>query len=243
MFKGINKIMALLAIACLFMAQVPAFAASASDEAVLGNDRWSVTSSGDLLPNANTYSIGSATQYPASIITGAFAANGTVGLGNAIGDIVTVTGKVAGATPLSFDGNTADTVYTIIAVDDPTSASKTVTIPAVTGTVKLTGAAVALTPSASVSLTVAKGTTLYTDLVTDNEDQTITFSGAGSSGDEVTIIFTTAGSADEVITFHSTLCSSVGTLTLGTDAGKYYVVRFVSNGSHWFEVSRTAVQT
>lgn len=179
----------------------------------------------------------------AATITGAFAANGTVGLGNAIGDIVTVTGKVAGATPLSFDGNTADTVYTIIAVDDPTSASKTVTIPAVTGTVKLTGAAVALTPSASVSLTVAKGTTLYTDLVTDNEDQTITFSGAGNSGDEVTIIFTTAGSADEVITFQSTLCSSVGTLTLGTDAGKYYVVRFVSNGSHWFEVSRTAVQT
>jgi hypothetical protein len=179
----------------------------------------------------------------ATTVTGATALNGTVGLGNAIGDIVTVTGKVAGATPLSFDGNTADTVYTIIAIDDPASSSKTVTIPAVTGTVKLTGAAVALTPAAGVTLTVAKGTTLYTDTATDNEDQTITFSGAGSAGDEATIIFTTAGTADEVITFHATLVSSVGTLTLGTDAGKYYVVRFISNGTHWFEVSRTAVQT
>jgi hypothetical protein len=179
----------------------------------------------------------------AATITGAFAANGTVGLGNAIGDIVTVTGKVAGATPLSFDGNTADTVYTIIAVDDPASSSKTVTIPAVTGTVKLTGAAVALTPGAGVTLTVAKGTTVYTDTPTDNEDQTITFSGAGSAGDEATIIFTSTGTGDEVITFHSTLCSSTGTLTVGTTAAHYMVMRFISDGSKWHEVSRTADQT
>lgn len=101
--------------------------------------------------------------------------------------------------------------------------------------------ATALTAGAAVALTV--GARLYTDTVTDNEDQTITFSGAGSAGDEITIIFTTAGASDEIITFHATLVSSVGTLTLGTDAGKYYVVRFVSNGTHWFEVSRTAVQT
>jgi len=50
--------------------QLPVFAASATDEAVLGNDRWSVTNEGDLLPNANTYSIGSVTQYPASIWVG-----------------------------------------------------------------------------------------------------------------------------------------------------------------------------
>lgn len=183
------------------------------------------------------------TTLAAATVTGATALNGTVGLGNAVGDIVTVTGKVAGATPLSFDGNTADSVYTIFAMDDPASSSKTITFPAVTGTVKLSSAAVALTPGAAVTLTVAKGTTLYTDTVTDNEDQTITFSGAGSAGDEATIIFTTAGASDEVITFQATLVSSVGTLTLGTDAGKYYVIKFVSNGSHWFEVSRTAVQT
>lgn len=55
----------LLAFACLFGNK--SFAASSTDEAVLGNDRWSVTKDGDLLPNANTYDIGSATKYPASI--------------------------------------------------------------------------------------------------------------------------------------------------------------------------------
>jgi hypothetical protein len=104
------------------------------------------------------------------------------------------------------------------------------------------GACTALTPAAGVTLTVAS-TNCYTDTVTDNEDQTITFSGAGYAGQEVNIIFTTAGTADEVITFHATLVSSTGTLTLGTTAARYYVVRFISNGTHWFEVSRTAVQT
>lgn len=181
----------------------------------------------------------------AETVTGATLLNGTVGLGDAVTDVVTVTGKVAGATPLSFDGTTANTVYTILAVDDPASSSKTVTLPAVTGTIKLTGAAVALTPSSAVTLTVAKGTTLYTDTITtDNEDQTITFSGAGAAGDEVTIIFATDGGAgDEVITFHGTLVSSTGTLTLAGTASRFYSIRFISNGSHWYEVSRTAIQT
>ena len=48
-----------------------AYAASSSDEAVLGNDRWSVNSSGDLIPNTtNSYDIGSAEYYPASICLG-----------------------------------------------------------------------------------------------------------------------------------------------------------------------------
>ena len=108
--------------------------------------------------------------------------------------------------------------------------------------VQLAGACVALTPGAAVTLTVAP-TNCYTDTVTDNEDQTITFSGAGYAGQEVTIIFTTAGTADEIITFHATLVSSEGTLTLGTTAARYYTVKFISNGTHWFELSRTAVQT
>jgi len=178
--------------------------------------------------------------------TGVFTDLTTTGnniLGNAVTDTVTVTGKIVGATPLTFDGVTANTVYTILAVDDPASASKTVTLPAVTGTIKLTGTAVALTPGAAVTLTVVKGTTLYTDTPTDNEDQTITFSGTGAAGDEVTILFTTAGTADEVITFHSTLVHSTGTLTLSATAARFYSIRFVSDGTKWFEVDRTAVQS
>ena len=168
---------------------------------------------------------------------------GTTTLGDAVTDVVTITGKIAGATPLTFDGATANTVYTILAVDDAASTSKTVTLPSVTGTIKLTGTAVALTPGAAVALTVAKGTTLYTDTPTDNEDQTITFSGTGAAGDEAAILFTTVGTADEVITFDSTLVHSTGTLTLSATAARYYSVRFVSDGSKWFEVSRTAAQS
>jgi len=154
---------------------------------------------------------------------------------------LTSLGVLSGATPLILEGATANAYKTTIAVTDPT-ASRTITLPNKTGEVKLSSAASALTPGAAVTLTVGLSN-VYTDTVTDNEDQTITFSGAGTAGDEITIVFTTAGTADEVITFHSTLVSSVGTLTLGTAAGKFYVIRFISDGSHWYEVARTAVQT
>lgn len=110
-------------------------------------------------------------------------------------------------------------------------------------TIQKAGACTALaSDGAGTALTVGS-TNCYTLTVDDNEDQTITFSGAGYAGQEITIIFTTAGASDETVTFHATLVSSVGTLTLGTDAGKFYTVRFISDGSHWYEVSRTAVQT
>jgi hypothetical protein len=87
---------------------------------------------------------------------------------------------------------------------------------------------------------------LYTDTITtDNEDQTITFSGAGTAGDELTIIFTTdtGGSGDEIITFHSTLVTSTGTLTLANATAKSYLITFISNGTRWYEKSRTAIST
>lgn len=175
--------------------------------------------------------------------TGAIVANGNVTLGNAVTDITTLTGKVAGATPVSFDGNTADTVYTILAVDDPASSSKTVTLPAVTGTVMLTGAATAITAGTTPALTITKGNQLYTDTITtDNQDQTITFSAGGAAGDKITIIFITdtGGSGDEVITFHTTLTNTEGTLTLANLTAGRYTITFVSNGAVWNEESRTA---
>ncbi|MCE5212986.1 MAG: hypothetical protein LLG40_15700 [Deltaproteobacteria bacterium] len=154
---------------------------------------------------------------------------------------LTALGTLSGASPIVLEGATADAYETTISVTDPT-ADRTITLPNKTGEVKLASAASALTPSASITLTVGLSN-LYTLTQTDNTDATITFSGAGTAGDELTLVITTAGTADEVITFHATLVSSTGTLTLGTDAGKFYVVKFISNGSHWYEVSRTAVQT
>jgi hypothetical protein len=154
---------------------------------------------------------------------------------------VTALGVLSGASPIVLEGNTADAYETTVAVTDPT-ADRTFTIPNKSGQVQLASAASALTPGAAVTLTVGLSN-IYTVTPTDNEDETITFSGAGTAGDEITVIITTTGTADEVITFHSTLANTTGTLTVGTTAARYYTIRFISNGSAWFEVSRTGEQS
>jgi len=169
-------------------------------------------------------------------------ASGTVMLSSLATNAPDAANSVTGTSNgLVFEGATADAHETTLTVTDPT-ADRTVTVPDRTGQVQIASAASALTPGAAVTLTVGLSN-VYTLTPNDNEDSTITFSGAGTAGDEITIIITTAGAGDEVITFHATLVSTPGTLTAGTDAGKYYVIRFISNGTHWFEVSRTAVQT
>jgi len=193
----------------------------------------------------NTTVTGTLTQTGAATFTAAIVANGAVTLGDAVTDVNTITGKIAGATPLVFDGTTANNVYTILAVDDPASSSKTVTLPAVTGTVMLGSPAVVITAGATPTLTVYKGNTLYTDTITtDNQDQTITASAGGTAGDRITIIFVsdTGGSGEEVITFHGTLMRSTGTLTIANGTATRQVIEFVSDGTKWNEVSRTAVQ-
>lgn len=145
---------------------------------------------------------------------------------------------------LAFGGASgADGFETKLTVVDPTS-DKTITLPNRTGQVQIAGAASVLTPGAAVALTVGLSN-VYTLALNDNEDTTITFSGAGTAGDEITIIFATGVGVvgDEIITFHATLVSSVGTLTAASTASRFYVVRFISDGSHWYEVSRTAIQT
>ena len=154
---------------------------------------------------------------------------------------LTVLGTLDGATPLVFEGATADEFETSIAVTDPT-ADRTITIPNKTGQVQLASASSVLTPGAAVALTVGLSN-VYTLTPNDNEDATITFSGAGTAGDEINIIISGNAAGDEVLTFHATLVSTEGTLTIGVTAARFYVIRFISNGAHWYEVSRTAVQT
>ena len=182
-----------------------------------------------------------------STVTGALVANGAVTLGNAVTDVVTVTGKVAGASPLSFDGATADAVYTILAVADAASASKTVTLPSITSSIALeTVATVVITADTTATITVAPGTDqLFTYTIdTDDEDCTLTFSAGGTAGDIATIIFQTDGSVthDEIMTFHTTLANTAGTLTLDNAIGRY-VIQFISDGTVWNEVTRTAILT
>jgi len=154
------------------------------------------------------------------------------------GDIILGANTTTAGSALFYGGTSGSITLSPVAVAGTT----TLTIPAITGRVQIASAGSIITPSATAALTVGLSN-CYTWTVTDDEDSTLTFSGAGSAGEEVTIIFTTAGTADEIITFHATLVSSTGTLTLGTTAGKFYTIRFISDGSHWYEVSRTAVQT
>lgn len=156
---------------------------------------------------------------------------------------LTALGTLSGASPFVLEGATANEFETTIAVTDPT-ADRTVTIPDKSGQMKLSSAASVLTPGAAVTLTVGLSN-LYTLAINDNEDTAITFSGAGTAGDEITIVIATGAgvTGDEVVTFHATLVSSVGTLTCANTASKFYAIKFISNGTHWYEVSRTAIQT
>jgi len=142
---------------------------------------------------------------------------------------------------IEFEGATADAYETTVTVVDPT-ADRSITFPDRTGQVQLASACSVVTPSATPTLTVGLSN-CYTLTPNDNEAETITFSGAGTAGDVLTIIFTATTTNTEVITFQATLVSSTGTLTIGNTAARYYVIRFISDGSHWYEVCRTAVQT
>ena len=157
---------------------------------------------------------------------------------------VDVANSVTGASnSLIFEGATADGFETTVAPTDVT-ADATVTLPTKTGTLHNSGAAVALTPGATPTLTVVAGSQIFTYQPADNTDATFNASGTGSAGDEMTFIFTTdaAGSGDEVMTFGTNM-HSTGTLTMANLASDIYVVCFVSNGTKWVETSRTAVQT
>jgi len=171
-------------------------------------------------------------------------ASGTVMLSSLATNAPDAANSVTGTSNgLLFEGATADAHETTLTVTDPT-ADRTVTIPNKTGQVQLASAASVLTPGAAVTLTVGLSN-LYTLAINDNEDTTITFSGAGTAGDEITIVIATGAGevGDEIVTFHATLVSSVGTLTCASTATRFYVIKFISNGSHWYEVSRTAIQT
>ncbi len=153
-----------------------------------------------------------------------------------------IANSVTGASnSIIFEG-TANTEEIILTAADAVTSDKTITLPNKTGQVMLSSAASVVTPAAGATLTVGLSN-LYTLTPTDNEDSTITFSGAGTAGDVITLVVTANAAGDEILTFHATLVSSTGTLTIGTTAARYYVITFISDGSHWYEVSRTGEQT
>lgn len=88
--------------------------------------------------------------------------------------------------------------------------------------------------SAAVSIPVTTANVIKV-ACTSNTASTFTPSGPGTAGQELTLIITADGTGGNVITFASTFKSS-GTLT--TTASKGHTVKWVSDGTNWWETAR-----
>lgn len=100
-------------------------------------------------------------------VDGAATFNGNMTLGDAASDTLTVTATLQGASPLVFEGATANAYETTIAVADPT-ADNTLTLPDASGTLACTGAdfqfSAGLTGGADISVASAAAGTAGSSL-------------------------------------------------------------------------------
>ena len=88
---------------------------------------------------------------------------------------------------------------------------------------------------ASGTVAVTPSSTILTSTPTNN----VTYNfAAGAVGAEVWLIVTTSGTSSYTITF-GTGTKTTGTLATGTSSGKVFVVNLLSDGTTWYEVSRT----
>ncbi len=116
------------------------------------------------------------------------------------GNITLSSGNVTGASPLSFDGATADAVKTIFAITDPTVTSKTITFPNATITVNA---------AADIS-----GTTLASGVVTSSLTTVgILTSGSIASGFGTIATANTISTSNNISTTGSGTITSAGLLT------------------------------
>jgi hypothetical protein len=74
---------------------------------------------------------------------------------------------------------------------------------------------------------------------TPTQAATINSAATPLAGQELTFVVTTSGTSSFTITF-GTNFKSTGTLATGTTSGKVFVLKFVSDGVNYNEVSRTA---
>jgi hypothetical protein len=162
-----------------------------------------------ITPNAtvanSTFAVaGNLTVGNALTVTGTTTLNGNLVLGDAAADTLTVGATLQGASPLTFEGGTADGYETTFAITDPT-ADRTITFPNLTGTVQLSGNPITgTTIDASTDFTI--GNTVITDgVITDSTglqlaanldiDGTVDISGdlTLSAGGDGALVFATAG--------------------------------------------------
>ena len=66
--------------------------------------------------------------------------------------------------------------------------------------------------------------------------------GGGLVGQEMTFLISTSGTSSFTLTF-GTNFRKAGTLATGTANARFFTVNFISDGTRWWETSRTAAQT
>jgi hypothetical protein len=96
----------------------------------------------------------------------------------------------------------------------------------------------ALTPAAAVTITSTTGN-FFT--LTPDQATTINATTVGPQGQTLFIKILTSGTSSFTLTF-GTNFKSTGTLATGTSDAKTFVVQFLSDGTNYVEVRRTAAQ-
>jgi hypothetical protein len=91
--------------------------------------------------------------------------------------------------------------------------------------------------TAGANLSLAE---LFTLTPTDSQYETITFTGASTiPGHTATVVVTSTGTSVEILTFSTSLCKTVGTMTISATSGKVRTITLQSDGTNWNEISRT----
>ncbi|MBI4276654.1 hypothetical protein HY629_02320 [Candidatus Uhrbacteria bacterium] len=103
--------------------------------AVAGTVKFLVDAEGDVY--ANNLILSGSTSSGATTIAGNLTVQDSTTFGDAATDTITFTGTILGASPLVFEGSTANDFETTLAITDPT-ADRIITVPNSTGTLVLT---------------------------------------------------------------------------------------------------------
>lgn len=171
-------------------------------------------------------------------------ATGNTTLGDGAGDLTTVVGildltgaVLKGASPLVFEGSTADAFEVTLAIGDP-AADVTITLPAPAAAASISLASQAvLAAGATPSFAPGPGISGYT--LTPGEDETINGVTTGAvAGKLYALRVLTSGTDSRTLTF-GTNFKTTGTLATGTSDGKYFMMLFYFDGTNFIEVSRT----
>ncbi|MDM8548390.1 hypothetical protein QUF61_18010, partial [Candidatus Venteria ishoeyi] len=192
-------------------------------------------------PDINGGSVDGAPVGANSASTGAFTnltTSGDTTLGDTAADIVTVTGIVQGASPLIFEGGTADGNETTLAITAP-SADRTITLPDASGTVVLANADGQHTQTIDATAKTAAYTLTNTDgtVLADTFGSAFTFTlptASGIAGRTYTVKLITAGND---LTLDGNAAETIdgvanSILSIAGDA-----VTLISDGTNWWTIA------